>query len=75
MSSPRSDGDATPPEADREARRRASRLAGLCPECRHVHVVVSERGSSFLRCTRSRLDPAYPKYPPQPVVHCEGHEA
>jgi hypothetical protein len=47
---------------------------GLCPSCRHLRRVESPKGSTFLRCGRSDADPAYPKYPPQPVVVCRGHE-
>ena len=48
---------------------------GLCPECAHVHIVKSAKGSVFLRCKRSKLDSRWPKYPPQPVGRCEGYEA
>lgn len=47
---------------------------GLCPSCRHVRVVTSARGSRFLRCGLAGKDPRLPKYPPQPVVACPGHE-
>ena len=48
--------------------------AGLCPRCRHVRPIVSERGSTFLRCMKQRSDPRFPKYPPQPVLACPGFE-
>ncbi|MFT7677243.1 MAG: hypothetical protein ACI8QC_001221 [Planctomycetota bacterium] len=48
---------------------------GLCPGCSHVHIVKSPRGSLFLRCTRSKEDARFAKYPPQPVRRCEGYEA
>jgi hypothetical protein len=48
--------------------------AGLCDTCVHQQVVRNTRGSSFSLCRRSRTDPAYPKYPPLPVVACPGHE-
>lgn len=47
---------------------------GLCPQCRHVKQVSSERGSTFLLCRKSAADARYPKYPPQPVVSCPGFE-
>ena len=47
---------------------------GLCPSCRHVRPVETSKGSTFLRCGRSDSEPVYPKYPPQPVVACRGHE-
>jgi hypothetical protein len=46
----------------------------LCPVCVHVQVVRSARGSLFWRCTLAARDPRFPKYPPQPVVRCLGHE-
>ena len=48
--------------------------AGLCDACRHQQVVRTTRGSAFSLCRRSRTDPAYPKYPPIPVVRCPGFE-
>lgn len=46
----------------------------LCPECAHVKIVRSEKGSTFLLCRRAQSDPRFPKYPPQPVVACAGFE-
>lgn len=48
--------------------------AGLCDSCAHQQVVRNTRGSVFSLCRRSRIDPAYPKYPPLPVRACPGHE-
>lgn len=48
--------------------------AGLCGTCRHHRVTGNRRGSKFYMCERSRNDPCYPKYPPLPVVRCEGYE-
>lgn len=45
---------------------------GLCPRCAHLRVVVSSRGSRFLLCRLSAEDPRYRRYPPQPVLSCEG---
>jgi 1-deoxyxylulose-5-phosphate synthase len=45
----------------------------LCESCGHVREVVTPRGSRFLLCRRSLTDPAYPRYPPQPVARCAGH--
>jgi hypothetical protein len=36
--------------------------------------VITPKGSRFLLCQLSRTDPAYPKYPPQPVVRCDGYQ-
>jgi hypothetical protein len=48
--------------------------AGLCDSCVHQQVVRNTRGSVFSLCRRSRTDPAYPKYPPLPVLACPGHQ-
>ena len=45
---------------------------GLCAGCRHSRVVRSGRGSTFRLCELSRTDPAFPRYPPLPVVRCAG---
>ena len=45
----------------------------LCETCAWVREVVTPRGSRFLLCRLSQTDPAYPKYPPQPVARCEGY--
>jgi hypothetical protein len=36
--------------------------------------VVTPKGSRFLLCQLSVSNPDYPKYPPQPVVRCEGYQ-
>ena len=48
--------------------------AGLCDTCRHRKENRNDRGSVFLYCRRSESDPRYPKYPPLPVLRCDGHE-
>lgn len=48
--------------------------AGLCGHCRHADRIVSARGAVFYRCQRSFTDPAFPKYPPLPVVACVGYD-
>jgi pimeloyl-ACP methyl ester carboxylesterase len=53
--------NATPPEI------------GLCLSCEHVQRVRSARGSDFLLCGLSRLDPRFPKYPRLPVRQCKGY--
>ncbi len=49
-------------------------LVGLCAACAHARVVESRRGSRFWLCERSRTDPAFPRYPPLPVLACRGYE-
>jgi hypothetical protein len=45
---------------------------GLCKVCRHHAWIRSGRGSLFLRCNLSFSDPRFPKYPPLPVLVCDG---
>lgn len=47
---------------------------GLCEGCRHHHWILSGRGSRFLRCQLSFVDPSFPRYPQLPVLVCDGHE-
>ncbi len=47
---------------------------GLCDSCAHQRLVPNTRGSVFSLCLRSRVDPAYPRYPRVPVAACAGHE-
>jgi hypothetical protein len=44
--------------------------AGLCATCANAQVVTSSRGSRFLLCRVSMIDPRYPRYPQLPVVQC-----
>ena len=52
----------------------ASDSVGLCLSCRWVHTVTNRRGSTFYRCGRADTDPAFPRYPPLPVLQCVGYE-
>lgn len=45
---------------------------GLCGNCVNAKPIVTRRGSSFLMCTLSAVDHGFPKYPPLPVLICEG---
>jgi hypothetical protein len=45
----------------------------LCETCRNVRQVRTAR-SRFLLCELSVTNSAYSKYPPQPVVRCEGYQ-
>jgi hypothetical protein len=36
--------------------------------------IVTPKGSRFLLCELSQSNPDYPKYPPQPVVRCNGYQ-
>jgi hypothetical protein len=48
--------------------------AGLCQDCAFSRVVESARGSRFYLCRRSETDGRYRKYPPLPVLRCDGYE-
>ena len=48
-------------------------MRSLCETCASMRAVVTPKGSRFLLCQLSRTEPAYPKYPPQPVVRCDGY--
>lgn len=45
---------------------------GLCAGCSHRREIRNRRGSVFHLCNRSRTDPRFPRYPPLPVLACEG---
>ena len=45
----------------------------LCETCKHLREVRTAR-SRFLLCELSVTNAAYPKYPPQPVVRCDGYQ-
>jgi hypothetical protein len=45
----------------------------LCETCSMMRGVVTPRGSRFLLCTMSATDKRYAKYPPQPIIRCEGY--
>ena len=44
---------------------------GLCATCEHLRLVASKT-SVFVRCGLADKDPAFPRYPPLPVVACVG---
>jgi hypothetical protein len=47
----------------------------LCETCSIMREVVTPRGSRFLLCTLSAIDKRYPKYPPQPIIRCQGYQS
>jgi hypothetical protein len=49
--------------------------AGLCETCTHVQIVTSSKGSSFVLCRLSEVDPAFRRYPMLPVIACPGYVA
>ncbi|MBV8201910.1 MAG: hypothetical protein JOZ15_14925 [Acidobacteria bacterium] len=69
-------GGGEPAMAEAERRRLLARLAappGLCAACVHLRLVASPR-SVFVRCGLAATDPAFPRYPPLPVVRCAGYQ-
>ena len=49
-------------------------MQSLCETCRNVREVCTAR-SRFLLCELSVTNAAFPKYPPQPVLRCDGYQS
>lgn len=49
-------------------------MESLCSTCSHVRTVVSGTGSKFLLCRLSQERNQFARYPPQPVVRCDGYK-
>lgn len=47
---------------------------GLCATCERARRVTNDRGSVFVRCTYSTIDPAFPKYPRLPMLACIAYQ-
>lgn len=58
---------------DNEDRTASFPGSGLCDSCRYKRIILSERGSRFLLCELSGKDSRFPKYPPLPVINCDGY--
>lgn len=61
-------------ERSGSTRRPKSPWGGQCPQCRHVKLLESDRGSVFVMCRRASEDPRLRKYPPQPQLTCRAFE-
>jgi len=48
--------------------------AGLCETCSHRQIVRSSKGSSFVLCRLSEVDPSFRRYPVLPIIACRGYE-
>ena len=48
---------------------------GLCATCSHARRVTNDRGSVFVRCTYSTIDPSFPKYPRLPMLACIAYQS
>jgi hypothetical protein len=49
-------------------------IPSLCETCAFMREVVTPKRSRFLLCQLSQTTLDYPKYPPQPVVQCNGYQ-
>jgi hypothetical protein len=45
----------------------------LCSDCRNARKIISDRGSIFVMCQLSAVDPTFPKYPRLPILSCAGY--
>ena len=48
-------------------------MQSLCEQCDWLREIITPKESRFLLCQLSQTDPTFPKYPPQPVVRCDGY--
>ena len=48
--------------------------AGLCGMCTHMQIIRSSKGSTFVLCRLSEVDPSFRRYPALPVITCRGYE-
>lgn len=46
----------------------------LCETCAHLREVLTPKGSRFLLCQLALVNPAFAKYPRQPVLRCDGYQ-
>jgi len=49
-------------------------VGSVCESCALMREVVTPKGSRFLLCQLSQTNSDYPKYPPQPVIRCDGYQ-
>jgi hypothetical protein len=59
------------PAPDRRLLARLGVDPGLCATCIHLRLLASPR-SVFVRCGLAATDPRFPRYPPLPVLACDG---
>jgi hypothetical protein len=50
-------------------------MRSLCETCASMRQVITPKGSRFFLCRLSEWNPTFPKYPPQPVVRCDGYRS
>lgn len=51
-----------------------SMIQSLCESCALMRAVITPKGSRFLLCQLWQTNPAYQKYPPQPVIRCDHYQ-
>jgi hypothetical protein len=60
--------------SDAQQQKRNSPSAGLCADCLNARRIESAHGSAFMLCELSLTDPTFAKYPPLPVLTCDGYK-
>jgi hypothetical protein len=60
--------------SDAQQQKRNSPSAGLCADCLNARRIESAHGSVFMLCELSLTDPTFAKYPPLPVLTCDGYK-
>jgi len=50
-----------------------NRDEGLCSDCTHARRIESDRGSVFILCQFSAIDPSFQKYPRLPMLSCSAY--
>ena len=53
----------------------APAMQSLCEACHRMREVITPKGSRFLLCELSKTSSEYLKYPPQPVIRCDGYQS
>ena len=72
MNSDKDNAPSERPDPPRKGPR--SPYGGLCAACLHARTIASDKGSVFVLCERAKNEPRFSRYPPQPVVACQGFE-
>jgi hypothetical protein len=49
-------------------------IPSLCETYVWMPEIITPKGSRFLLCQLSPINLDFPKYPPQPVVRCDGYQ-
>lgn len=49
-------------------------MQSICETCQNMREVRAKE-NRYLLCELAKLEPVYPKYPPQPILRCQGYSA